>query len=238
MFTSPAKGPVAQTADMRPLASYPDYASAQRTVDALSDAGFPVETTAIVGSDLRLEEKVTGRLTPGRAALRGLESGAVIGLIFGLFLGLFTATTISFIGIVIWSIIWAAIVGAIFGYVAHALSRGQRDFSSRSALVAGHYDVLVAGPMLDQARAALAHAAGMQGRAGQGGPGTMHMPGGPQGGPMQDRGMQGPAGQDHMGMPGRPSMERPDTHRTETRGTEPGRTDLGHGPGPDRNRPQ
>ncbi|GAA4567773.1 hypothetical protein GCM10023193_47640 [Planotetraspora kaengkrachanensis] len=244
MFTSPAKGPVAQTADMRPLASYPDYASAQRTVDTLSDAGFPVETTAIVGSDLRLEETVTGRLTSGKAALRGASNGALIGLVIGLFLGLFTATTISFIGIVIWSIIWAAIVGAIFGYVAHALSRGQRDFTSRSAIVAGHYDVLVASPMVEQARSALAHAAsGTAGRSAPGSPGTMHMPGGP--GPdgpmhMQDRGMRAPGGQDHMGMPGRPSMERPDTHRTETRGTDPGRTDLGHGPGPDtrRDRPE
>jgi predicted esterase len=178
MFDSPAKGPVAQMADMRLLASHPDYASAQRTVDALSDAGFPVETTAIVGSDLRLEEKVTGRLTSGRAALRGLGNGAVIGLVIGLFLGLFTATTISFIGIVIWSVIWAAIVGAVFGYVAHAMTRGQRDFSSRSAIVAGRYDVLVAAPMFEQAKALLSSSgATVQGGPGQ--PGSMH------GGPVQ-----------------------------------------------------
>jgi hypothetical protein len=242
MFGSPAKGPVAPMVDMRPLAGFHDYASAQRTVDALSDAGFPVETTAIVGSDLRLEERVTGRLTSGRAALHGLESGAVIGLVIGLFLGLFTATTISFIGIVIWSVIWAAIVGAVFGFVAHALSRGARDFSSRSSIVAGRYDVLVAAPMLEQARAVLAKSGTGtpggpgQGGAAQGGPGSMHMPGGA----VQDGGVQAPSGQDRMGMPGRPSMERPETHRTETSRTESGRTNMGHGPAGDTrwNRPQ
>ncbi|MFD0730273.1 general stress protein [Planotetraspora mira] len=240
MFGSPASGTVAPMVDMRPLASYHDYASAQRTVDALSDIGFPVEQSAIVGSDLRLEERVTGRLTSGRAALRGLGNGAVIGLVIGLFLGLFTATTISFIGIVVWSIIWAAIVGAIFGYVAHALSRGARDFSSRSSIVAGRYDVLVAAPMVDQARAALADSGAMTSGPGQGGtaqgPGTMHMPGGAgQGG-----GMQAPSGQDRMGMPGRPSMERPEARRTDTSRTESGRPDMEHGPGADsrRNRPQ
>ncbi|GAA1294890.1 hypothetical protein Psi02_61770 [Planotetraspora silvatica] len=227
--------------DMRPLASYHDYASAQRTVDALSDIGFPVEQSAIVGSDLRLEERVTGRLTPGRAALRGLSNGAVIGLVIGLFLALFTATTISFIGIVVWSVIWAAIVGAIFGFVAHALSRGARDFSSRSSIVAGRYDVLVAAPMVEQARAALANSgAGMTCGPGQGGagqsPGTMHMPGGA----VQGGGMQGPSGQDRTGMPGRPSMDRPEARRTDTSRTESGRPDMERGPGADshRNRPQ
>jgi uncharacterized membrane protein (Fun14 family) len=216
MFDSPAKGPVAPMVDMRPLAGFHDYASAQRTVDALSDAGFPVETTAIVGSDLRLEERVTGRLTSGRAALHGLESGAVIGLVIGLFLGLFTATTISFIGIVIWSVIWAAIVGAVFGFVAHALSRGARDFSSRSSIVAGRYDVLVAAHMFEQARAVLATSGagtpagpGQGGGATQGGPGAMYVPSDA----VQDGGVQAPSGQDRMGMPGGPSMERPDSQR-------------------------
>jgi hypothetical protein len=42
------------------VARFDDYASAQRAVDRLSDDGFPVGKLDIVGSDLRLVERVTG----------------------------------------------------------------------------------------------------------------------------------------------------------------------------------
>ncbi|MEV7805797.1 general stress protein [Microbispora sp. NPDC088329] len=155
MQYSPAGEPVSPAADRRLLVSYDNYTAAQRAVDTLSDAGFPVENTAIVGSDLRLEETVTGRLTNGRAALSGLVTGAVFGLIVGLFLGLFTSATTPFFGLVLWSILWGAIAGAAFGFTSHAFTGGTRDFSSRSSIVAGRYDVLVASPMLDQAQALL-----------------------------------------------------------------------------------
>ena len=48
------------------VARFDDYQSAQRAVDRLSDDGFPVEKLDIVGSGLRLVERVTGRL-PGAA---------------------------------------------------------------------------------------------------------------------------------------------------------------------------
>jgi hypothetical protein len=52
-------------------ARFDDYESAQRAVDRLSDDGFPVEKLDVVGSDPRLVERVTGRLTTGRAATAG-----------------------------------------------------------------------------------------------------------------------------------------------------------------------
>jgi hypothetical protein len=58
------------------VARFDDYETAQRAVDRLSDDGFPVETLDIVGSDLRLVERVTGRLG-------GLAIGAVWGAVFG-----------------------------------------------------------------------------------------------------------------------------------------------------------
>lgn len=45
------------------VVTYSEYDSAQVAVDRLSDTGFPVEHLDIVGSDLRLVERVTGRLT-------------------------------------------------------------------------------------------------------------------------------------------------------------------------------
>ncbi|MFB9451983.1 general stress protein, partial [Dactylosporangium vinaceum] len=71
------------------VASYDDYASAQRAVDFLSDNNFPVDRVRIVGSDLRLVEQVHGRLTTGRAALAGAGTGAWFGLLIGILLGAF-----------------------------------------------------------------------------------------------------------------------------------------------------
>src|SRR5579871_22074 len=77
------------------VARFDDYDSAQRAVDRLSDDGFPVEELDVVGSDLRLVERVTGRLTKARAAAAGAVSGLWLGLLFGLLIGLF-ATGSSF----------------------------------------------------------------------------------------------------------------------------------------------
>ncbi|MGW4422705.1 general stress protein [Streptosporangium sp. NPDC004631] len=141
--------------DRRVLVGYDNYLAAQRAVDGLSDAGFPVEHVAIVGSDLRLEETVTGRMTNSRAALAGAGSGVVFGAVAGMFLGLFTSTTMSFIVLVLWAALWGTVMGAAFGFINHFFTGGKRDFASRSAIVAGRYDVLVAASHLDHARAVL-----------------------------------------------------------------------------------
>src|SRR5712672_441143 len=72
------------------VASFSSYDEAQAAVDRLSDDGFPVEHLEIVGSDLRLVERVTGRLTKRRAGGAGAASGAWFGLMIGLVVGLFT----------------------------------------------------------------------------------------------------------------------------------------------------
>src|SRR5215475_15541466 len=86
------------------VATYPDYLSAQRAVDFLSDNRFPVEQTAIIGTDLRLVENVLGRLTTGRAALAGAGTGAWFGLLIGLLFGLFSVSAwwrVLFAGLII-----------------------------------------------------------------------------------------------------------------------------------------
>ena len=72
------------------VARFDDYETAQRAVDRLSDDGFPVEKLDIVGSELQLVERVTGRLTRGRAAVAGALTGLWAGLLFGILIGLFT----------------------------------------------------------------------------------------------------------------------------------------------------
>jgi hypothetical protein len=132
------------------VARYGDYASAQRAVDFLSDNGFPVERTAIIGTNLRLVETVLGRLTIGRAALAGAGTGAYFGLFIGFLFTLFSSS--SWWAVLISAIIIGAIWGAIFGAIAHALTGGRRDFTSKSSLQAGEYAVVVDAEVADEAR--------------------------------------------------------------------------------------
>jgi hypothetical protein len=137
------------------IAAYASYPEAQRAVDHLSDAGFPVEQTQIVGLDLRLVERVTGRLTNARAAGAGAATGAWFGLFIGLLVGLFTAGP-AWIGLIVGGLLIGAFWGALFGFFAHWATQGQRDFSSTSGLVAGRYELRVADDHAARARQLLA----------------------------------------------------------------------------------
>jgi len=123
------------------LGVYDDYAAAQKTVDFLADNEFPVENCLIVGTDLKQMERVTGRLTTGSVALGGLLSGVWLGLFVGLVLSLFgdqntMATILS-------TALFGALFGLVWALVGYAATRGRRDFSSVSMIVATRYEVLV-----------------------------------------------------------------------------------------------
>jgi uncharacterized membrane protein len=135
------------------VTSFDDYAGAQRAVDRLSDKGFPVEHLDIIGSDLRLVERVTGRLTKARAAAAGAASGAWFGVLMGLLLGIFT--TGPWFGLLIVGALIGAAWGAAFGFMGHAATRGARDFSSARMIVAAHYDLVARDGYVDQAKNAL-----------------------------------------------------------------------------------
>ena len=139
------------------VARFDDYESAQRAVDRLSDDGFPVEKLDIVGSGLRLVERVTGRLTNARAAGAGALSGMWAGLLIGILLGLFTSGH-SFFAVAATGAALGVVWGAVFGYVAHARTRGQRDFSSVRGLIATHYDLIAREGTVERARFMLGEA--------------------------------------------------------------------------------
>jgi hypothetical protein len=138
------------------VARFDDYETAQRAVDRLSDDGFPVESLDIVGSDLRLVERVTGRLTKARAAGAGAVSGAWLGLLVGILLGLFTSG--AWLAVVFGGLAIGAVWGAVFGFAAHAATRGQRDFSSVRALSATRYDLIARDGTAERARTMLGQA--------------------------------------------------------------------------------
>ena len=136
------------------LAVYDDYAKAQKSVDFLADADFPVDQLMIVGTDLKRIERVTGRLTWSKVAIGGILSGLWLGLFVGLIFALFTEEGL-------WQVLLGtALMGATFGLVwallGYAFTRGQRDFSSVTQVVATKYEVLVENKHAARARELLA----------------------------------------------------------------------------------
>jgi len=136
------------------LAVYEDYAQAQRTVDYLSDNHFPVENCMIVGTDLKQIERITGRLTTGRVALAGLGSGAWLGVFIGLVLSMFSEG--GLVQILLSTVLIGMLFGLIWALLGYAATRGRRDFSSVSQVVATKYEVLVEHKVAGRARELLA----------------------------------------------------------------------------------
>ena len=138
------------------VGSYDGYEQAQAAVDFLSDQKFPVENVTIIGSDLRMVERVTGRLTWGRALAAGAAGGAWWGLFVGLLLGIFSSAGTAWIGIVLTGLLIGLLFGALFGAMGYAATRGQRDFTSTSQITASRYDVMCDPRHAEEARAILA----------------------------------------------------------------------------------
>ncbi len=153
----PAPSIEAITRNYQPVETYRSYAEAQRAVDYLSDNGFPVGGTLIMGVDLRTIERVLGRQTYLSAVGKGAVAGAWFGLLIGLFYAIFTPRALfPLVSLVLWGLIWGAIAGAVFGLISHALSRGERDFVSTNSLTAERYEVLVEIPNVNKAHELLA----------------------------------------------------------------------------------
>src|SRR5215212_1512860 len=138
------------------VGSYDSYEQAQRAVDYLSDEKFPVENVTIIGSDLRQIEQVTGRLTTGRAIAAGAAGGAWWGLFVGLLLGIFATDGADWIGSVLTGLLIGLVFGALFGWTGYAATRGRRDFTSTSRIVASRYDGMCKPAHAEEARAHLA----------------------------------------------------------------------------------
>src|SRR5476649_2574246 len=136
------------------LGKFDKYEAAQKAFDYLSDHEFAVENCMIVGTDLKLVERVTGRLTRGRVmgagALSGMWMGLFVGLIFALFgQGNSTLAVLS-------TVAFGAVFGTVWALIGYAATKGRRDFTSVSQVVATRYELLVEHKLAEQARALLA----------------------------------------------------------------------------------
>ncbi len=139
-MSSPQKSPFLRSRPTGwPVGSFDSYEDAQAAVDRLSDLEFPVADLTIVGVDLMEVERVSGRLTWPRVLGGGAASGAWIGLFFGLLFSFLGGDMAS-------ALMLGLLMGVVFGVVSaavpYALSAGKRDFTSRTEIVAGRYDLL------------------------------------------------------------------------------------------------
>lgn len=134
-----------------PVGSYATYEEAQRAVDYLADEDFPVRDVTIVGVDLMLVERVIGRLTWGRVLMSGAASGAWLGLFVGLVIVLVTPGAANVAAVVV-PLIIGVLFGMVFAAVGYGATRGRRDFTSASQMVAGRYDVLCQPRNAEKAR--------------------------------------------------------------------------------------
>jgi hypothetical protein len=139
------------------LGVFEKYIDAQKAVDTLSDNQFPVENCLIVGTDLKQMERVTARLTWGRVALGGLLSGVWLGLFVGLILSLFSRPS-NPITLLVYTSLYGAVFGLVWSLVGYGFTRGARDFSSVSQVVATRYEVFCEHKFAQQGRQILAQA--------------------------------------------------------------------------------
>lgn len=148
---------VSPTSSLLPLrfpqsvAVFDNYEDAQKAVDHLSDHEFPVENLCIVGTDLKLVERVLGR----RSWPQVIASGAVSGIGTGLLLGLLWMLFLPGIGsgkALVAGVVLGIAMGVLSAAMAHGASGGRRDFSSVTATVATRYEVLGEHQVVTRAR--------------------------------------------------------------------------------------
>jgi hypothetical protein len=145
--------PAGRESGHRVIATFSRYEDAARAVDLLADDGFPVEHVSIVGRGLHTVERVTGRVRPGKAALRGAVTGAVTGALIGWLFWVFDwfAPIVAAGWLIIDGLWFGGVVGALLGLLAFAVAGGHRDFASAHRLEADRYELHVDEPVADEA---------------------------------------------------------------------------------------
>ncbi len=138
------------------LQSLDTYSEAQAIVNRLAHTEFSVANIAIVGRDLVTVERVTGRLTYAKVALRGALNGSWFGLFIGFIFGA-TSTEATTLFVPATAAIGAG-VGMLFNLVIYSMRRRRHDYQSVQQVVASQYDIIVPNGTADAARAALAAA--------------------------------------------------------------------------------
>lgn len=124
------------------LATYATYADARAQVDRLAATDFPVSAVSIVGKDLRVVERVRGRLNYAQVALAAGVRGVFFGGLIGVFLYLLSPEGGP--GQILTSMLLGLAVWLIFGVIGFGMRKGRHGFASSQAVVPTGYDLVVA----------------------------------------------------------------------------------------------
>jgi hypothetical protein len=108
-----------------PVATFASLGEVQDALAGVADEGFGIDRATIVGTDLRLVEKVSGRMTAARAAGYGTVAGAWLGALIAAFAAIFTAKS----------------VGAVFGAIAYRFAGPRDGITGNVTLVASRYEL-------------------------------------------------------------------------------------------------
>jgi len=136
------------------LATFDAYVSAQKLINSLVSEGVPFRSLSIVGTDVNLVERVTGKIGYGRAALSSAMSGSWLGVLAGLIFVIVSPTDVI-TPIVAGGIIGAGI-GMVVGMVLFTLAgSNRRSYRSLQHIIAKSYRVVVEPEAHQQALAAM-----------------------------------------------------------------------------------
>lgn len=137
----------------RSLGVYNTYQEVQSVVDTLADEQFPVQSTLIVGTDLKLMERVTGRRTWPKVISQGALSGLWMGLFLGLLLLLLSPGSLT---VVLTAVVLGIVFFTVSSVIGYWMTGGQRDFTSMTATIPMQYELLVEHKHAAQAQRILA----------------------------------------------------------------------------------
>ncbi len=130
------------------LGEFVNYLDAAQLVDKLVSADFAPAKISIVGSDLKLVERVRARLGYGRVALSGAMTGFWLGLLFALLIGAGIEVApeggVNYLPDQFFSVlVIGAGVGMLISILRFALVKNKRSFISSQMPVAQRYEVIV-----------------------------------------------------------------------------------------------
>lgn len=151
MFSRRRQSPDVPRGDV--LLTVDTYAEAQSVINRLAHAGHAVATMSIIGRELVTVERITGRLTYARVALRGALNGAWFGLFVGLMLTVVSTPETAIVLPAVVAI--GAGGGMLLSLITYSFRRKSHDYASVQQVLASRYDVVVPVGTVENVRAIL-----------------------------------------------------------------------------------
>jgi hypothetical protein len=125
-----------------PVATFTSLGDVRQALARVADADFAIDRTTIVGTDLRLVERIEGRRSGARAAGYGTVGGAWLGALIAAFAAVFSATSFAAVlSMLFGGIVLGALFGAVFGLVAYRVAGSGTGITGNVGLVAARYEL-------------------------------------------------------------------------------------------------